>query len=102
MSTGEGVFEETVTYKFIQQSIDKFIVFEDSIHSSWFFILTPLKDPKRANLTFYGTLNKDLLINWGEHMYENYLKNLQKALKLIELPDIEVEEMHPEALKIDQ
>lgn len=35
-------------------------------------------------------------------MYENYLKNLQKALKLIELPDIEVEEMHPEALKIDQ
>lgn len=28
-------------------------------------------------------------------MYENYLKNLQKALKLIEIPEIEEEEVHP-------
>lgn len=72
----EGVFEETISYKFIQQAVDKFIVFEDSVHSTRFFILTPLKDPKRANLTFYGTLNEHLLYGWGEHMYENYLKNL--------------------------
>lgn len=76
MSVTEGVFEETISYKFIQQATDKFIVFEDSVHSTWFFILSPLKDPKRANLTFYGTLNEHLLNGWGEHMYENYLKNL--------------------------
>jgi len=34
-------------------------------------------------------------------MYENYLKNLQKALKLIETPEIEVEEIHPEAMKFE-
>lgn len=34
-------------------------------------------------------------------MYENYLKNLQKALKLIETPEIEVEEIHPDALKFE-
>jgi len=33
-------------------------------------------------------------------MYENYLKNLQKALKLIETPDIEVDELHPKMLDI--
>lgn len=62
--------------------------------------MSPLKDPKRANLTFYGTLNEHLLNGRGEHMYENYLKNLQKALKLIETPDIEVDELHPKMLDI--
>jgi hypothetical protein len=59
--------------------------------------VTKLKDPKQVGITFYGTVNHKMGLHRGMKVYEIYLKNLQKALNLIDMPEIEGEKVEAPA-----